>query len=171
MPDSEKYLLEILEELVHGKVEFIVCGGLAAVLHGVERLTLDMDISLSMKPSNLKRFLKAMRKMNMVPRAPVPAETIMDKKMLETIVNQKGALVFTFVGSDSPFKQIDVFITEELSFEKLRPYICPVELEEGCRIAILSAEKLLEMKLRINPPREKDISDIRALKGILGRRK
>jgi hypothetical protein len=171
MPESEKYLLELLRALVDGNVKFIVCGGVAAVLHGVERLTLDLDISLSMKPGNLRLFLKTMKDANMVPRAPLPPETILDKKLLEKISREKGAIVFTFIDNDKPFKQIDVFITEALSFDKLNGDSCAVELEKGYEINILSAKKLLEMKLQIKPPREKDVSDIKALKKIIGRRK
>ncbi len=38
----------ILSELKMQNVRFIVCGGVAAVLHGVERMTMDIDISLDL---------------------------------------------------------------------------------------------------------------------------
>ena len=43
------YLREILENLVEQDVKFIICGGVAAVLHGVERMTIDLDISLDLE--------------------------------------------------------------------------------------------------------------------------
>jgi hypothetical protein len=38
MPNSREYLLELLKHLIDRKVMFIVCGGLAAVLHGKDLL-------------------------------------------------------------------------------------------------------------------------------------
>ena len=67
MPNSREYLLELLKDLIDRKVMFIVCGGVAAVLHGVERLTIDLDLALSMSRNNLENFLSVMKKENMIP--------------------------------------------------------------------------------------------------------
>ena len=39
------YLIEIISTLLNEGVAFIICGGMAAVYHGVERMTMDLDIS------------------------------------------------------------------------------------------------------------------------------
>ena len=105
MQNSREYLLEIIKDLIDRKVMFIVCGGVAAVLHGVERLTIDLDLSLSMSRDNLENFLSVMKKENMIPRAPIPAESILDKEIVQAIVEQKGAVVFTFIDPKNPFKR------------------------------------------------------------------
>ena len=66
-------------------------------MHGVKRLTVDMDLSLHMTKDNLLKFLTVMKNENMVPRVPIPAESILDKKILNAIVEEKGAVVFTFI--------------------------------------------------------------------------
>lgn len=42
----ENYLKEMLVTLTDAGVEFVVGGGVACVLHGVERVTLDLDIAV-----------------------------------------------------------------------------------------------------------------------------
>ncbi len=57
----QNHLKDILQELTERGVLFVVCGGVAVVLHGVERMTLDLDIVVDMTRENLQRLIDAMR--------------------------------------------------------------------------------------------------------------
>ncbi len=46
----QNHLNEILMVLSEKNVEFVVAGGVAVVLHEVERLTLDLDLAVKMTP-------------------------------------------------------------------------------------------------------------------------
>ena len=46
MKEKRPYLIDIIASLADSRVEFIICGGMAVVFHGVERMTMDLDISL-----------------------------------------------------------------------------------------------------------------------------
>ena len=72
--------------LVDGGVDFVVAGGVAMVLHGVERMTLDLDIAVSLESANLHRFLHAMEQLALVPRAPVPASIILDPEKVSWLI-------------------------------------------------------------------------------------
>lgn len=171
MSNSREYLLELLKELIDRKVLFVVCGGVAAVLHGVERLTIDLDLALSMSRDNLENFLSVMKKENMIPRAPIPAESILDKEIVQAIVDQKGAVVFTFIDPKNPFKQVNFFLTEDKSYETLIDETVKIKLEEEYSLHILTIDKLIEMKGAVDPPRDKDLRDIAELKRIKDSRK
>ena len=41
---------EILRSLADARIEFIVGGGVACVFHGVERVTMDVDVAVQMQP-------------------------------------------------------------------------------------------------------------------------
>ena len=170
MADSNDHLIELLTDLTHENVRFIVCGGVAAVLHGVERLTVDLDIALDMTDDNLQTFVAVMKKEHLIPRAPVPAESLLDQKLLQRFVQEKGALVFTFHDPDHLFRQIDIFITAELSYSQLIPFTEDIAIDDTVSLKVLSVPKLLEMKEAIGQKREKDRSDIIMLKKLLERR-
>jgi len=157
---------DLLLALARKDVQFIVAGGVAAVLHGVPRVTLDLDISICMEEANITRFLKLMKKLGLVPRAPVPAETLIDSVARQKIVREKHAVVFTFLDPDDPLRHVDVFLTEELSYERLLEHT-GVQMLDRHRIRIVSAEYLLKLKKAIRPPREKDELDIRVLSKIV----
>lgn len=159
---NNNHLKEILVKLSEAKIRFIVCGGVAVVLHGVERMTLDLDVSVDMKSDNLNRFLTILERINLTPRAPIPASTLLDSEKIKKIVEEKNALVFTFVDLKNPFRQLDVFLTKEFAFEYLIKSCVEIDVG-GYKIFVISKEKLIEMKRSIVPQREKDAIDIKEL--------
>ena len=161
----QNHLKEILLALAKAKVEFVVAGGVAVVLHGVERLTLDLDLALKMTKENLEQFLQTIHKLGLQPRIPVNPESLTDPEAVQRIVREKGALVFSFVDLNQPIRQLDVFLTKELSYDELAQDAFAIELD-GKRIKIASLEKMLEIKKGIGSPREKDLMDIRELERL-----
>lgn len=51
---------EILKILTQNHVEFILIGGLAAVVHGFSGATADLDVVYSRAPGNVKKIIKAL---------------------------------------------------------------------------------------------------------------
>jgi Nucleotidyl transferase AbiEii toxin, Type IV TA system len=162
---QQSHLIEILCVLVDKGVQFVVAGGTAILLHGIQRMTLDLDIAVSPDRTNLLRFISTLNQLKFVPRAPVPAETILNRERVEMLIREKNALVFTFWCPGDPYKQIDMFLTRENSFDGLvsdarKLTVC------GRTVLVASRRKLIEMKRRVEPIREQDLSDIQALQII-----
>jgi hypothetical protein len=159
------HLIEILCVLADKGVQFVVAGGAAVVLHGIQRMALDLDIAVSPDQTNLRRFISVLSQLRFVPRAPVPAETILDRELIEMLIREKNALVFTFWCPGEPYKQIDMFLTRENSFDGL---VSDARMLSVCGRTVLVASrlKLIEMKSRVEPIRDKDLSDIQALQII-----
>jgi hypothetical protein len=162
---QQGHLIDILCVLVDRGVQFVVAGGAAMVLHGIRRMTLDLDIAVSSDQSNLRRFISALSQLKFIPRAPVPVETILNREMIDKLIREKHALVFTFWCPGEPYKQIDMFLTRENGFEGLVSDARKLTLC-GRTVQVASRLKLLEMKRRVEPVREQDLSDIQALQNI-----
>src|SRR5208282_6924709 len=113
---------EILSDLAAARVEFIVGGGVACVLHGVERVTMHVDLAVLMSASNLGDFLAVMDRLGLRPRVPIAAESLLDPAQVRRITEDKHALVFTFLDPDAPFRQVDIFLRADLSYEALLPH-------------------------------------------------
>ncbi|MEP6963658.1 MAG: DUF6036 family nucleotidyltransferase [Acidobacteriota bacterium] len=60
----------------HG-CEYVVIGGIAAVLHGVPRATFDLDILIAASPENSRRVLDALRDAGMGTAAMVTPEELL----------------------------------------------------------------------------------------------
>ncbi len=54
----------VIRRLARSGVEFIIVGGMAAVLHGSARLTQDLDVVYRRTPDNIGRLAKCLRDVN-----------------------------------------------------------------------------------------------------------
>lgn len=163
------YLKELLLALADAGVQAVVGGGVACVLQGVERMTLDLDLAVAFDRENLLRFLSVMKAEGLTPRAPVPPEVLLDPEAVQLIVTEKHAVVFTFVDENNPLRQVDVFLTEDLAYERLDEDADTVSIA-GRAVRVASVDRLIGLKRRIDPPREKDLRDLRALRSLRARR-
>lgn len=154
---------EILSTLMDNDVEFIVGGGVACVLHGAERVTMDVDIAVAADPANFSRFIDAMESLGLKPRVPIDPRSLLDEKVVEHIIREKQALVFSFLDPDLPTRHVDIFLREDLNHKALAPHVETVEFH-GKGLKLVSKRKLLEIKLAIDPPRLKDQIDIEFLR-------
>jgi hypothetical protein len=153
---------EILLALLDAEVDFIVGGGVACVLHGVERVTMDVDIAVAMAPENFTKFLDAINRLGLKPRVPIDPRNLLDERILKSIIEEKQALVFSFLDPDLPIRHIDIFLRSDLNHGALSHHIELVEFR-GRQLKLISKKKLLEIKLAIQPPRVKDQIDIEFL--------
>jgi len=166
-PSDTSYLEQLLRELAGTGVRFVVAGGVAAVLHGVERTTMDLDIALELTPDNVRRFASVMASLGLQPLVPVPVEALADPDVVRTMVEEKNAIVFMLADPEMPLRKVDVFLTESLSYENLFPDTLELEIP-GIPLRVLTAQRLLDLKRAIDPPRDKDLFDIRALERLTG---
>lgn len=155
----------ILNTLSDAGVEFIVGGGMACVLHGVERLTMDVDVAVMMKERNWERLVAVTEKLGMIPRVPLNPRSLIDPEVRRVVLDEKKAIVFTFLHPDLTSLQLDVFLRPDLAYEALLPDAWWINLE-GRKIRVLSPSRLLDLKKAIQPPRPKDLLDIAALEGM-----
>jgi hypothetical protein len=162
---SDSFLKDIIIALCEKRVKFIIFGGVAIVLHGVERMTLDLDISIELEKENIDSFLDVMKNFNLSPRPPLPPQILYDLEIMNYIIKEKNAVAFTFIDKENPFKQVDVLIHPELRYEKWINKTQEMELF-GHKICILSKEAIIELKQNLKQPRDKDLIDIKELKKI-----
>lgn len=62
--------LEILKTLRSHGVDFVVVGGVCAVLHGAPLATFDLDVLHSREPHNLARLMAALEELDVHYRVP-----------------------------------------------------------------------------------------------------
>ncbi|EDM25213.1 hypothetical protein LNTAR_03254 [Lentisphaera araneosa HTCC2155] len=163
--NSKEYILEILTDLCQAKIDFVLCGGVAAVLHGVERLTMDIDIAINFDRSNVQKFLGVMKDLSMQSRAPIPPDSLLDHEIRQLLINEKNAIVFTFIDVNNPFKQIDIFL-EDL-YGRLIDSSDEFDITANETLKVVDVKALIKMKEEVKPIRDKDQRDIIELKRLI----
>lgn len=157
-------LLDLVKSLSQNDVKYVVCGGIACVLHGVERNTYDVDISLDMNHANILKIIEIAKKFNLQPRIPEPIENLLDETKRNNWIQNKGAIVYTLVAQDSPL-QMDIFLKYPKTYDELARKADNVIID-GIKIPVSSIDDLILAKNSVSPMRDKDKTDIMELKKI-----
>ncbi len=157
------YYEDVFRALEEHRVEYAVAGGVALVLHGVVRLTADLDLVVHLTKDNLGRFIAAMTVAGYRPAVPVPASDLMDRAKRRAWREEKNMTVFCFHHPDHPMRRVDVFIDEPIRFRDLAGDLV-VFPAKGIRIPVVSKEHLIEMKRMAG--RSQDMADVEALERL-----
>ena len=155
---------DILKKLNERKVNYLVVGGIALVLHGVVRLTADLDLIVKLEHDNLGRFISVMKELGYRPRVPVKAEELVDPAKRESWIKEKGMRVFSFYHPRKPLSLVDIFVDEPIEYQKLKADHKRIKAGR-MRIPVISIKHLI--KLKELSGRAQDIADIKALKEVL----
>ena len=159
-------LFNLIKELSKADIKYIVCGGVACVLQGVERATYDLDISVSFEENNLRKLIEVMKNSKLIPRIPEPVENLLDENRRKEWFEKKGALVYTFLSQKTPL-QLDVFLNYPRTYDELFKNSDELEID-NVKFKVSSIEDLLFVKRMIDPARDKDLTDIKELEKIYG---
>ncbi|MFI5205397.1 MAG: nucleotidyltransferase, partial [Candidatus Paceibacterales bacterium] len=132
------------------KVEYVLVGGYAVILHGYPRTTGDMDVWVNPTKENYKRILKSFSNFGM---------SIFDMTE-ENFLNTKKYDVFKF--GTSPVR-IDLMTeVKGLNFEETFEQAIWIDIDEKVKAKTIHINQLIQTKKASNRP--KDIDDLNNLK-------
>lgn len=144
--------LEILKVLKKNNVDFIIVGGVCAVLHGAPLTTFDLDLVHSRSPENLTRLMSALQELDANYRGRG------DKRLkpgLSHLSSPGHQLLMTKAGPLDLLGTIGV----GHSYEDLIKY--SVELKVGgLKLRILNLKKLIEVKKETITEKDKAVLPI-----------
>jgi predicted nucleotidyltransferase len=161
MQKRQLFYEDIFKALESSRVKYLVIGGVAVNLYGVQRATGDIDLMLAMDKDNLLKFAAISKELGLVPKAPVKAEELADPAKLKAWRDEKNMRVFSFVHPDYSYIMIDIMTDNYISFEEAykKRNILPAW---GIHVSCVSLDDLI--KLKEISGREQDLSDIEALR-------
>ena len=149
--------LRLIEVLVRHEVEFLVVGGVAALLEGAPILTLDLDILARQTPANIDCLVTALTEVNARYRDPAGRVILPDATRLAA---NRLNLLLTDLGN------LDVLVSlvGGLTFDDLIGRTRTHEVS-GLVVHALTLEAQIEIKERTN--REKDRAMLPVLRRTL----
>jgi len=157
------FYLDLFRELQKHEVQYLVVGGIAINLHGVERATMDVDLVLAMDEGNLQRFLRAATELELKPSLPVQLESLCDARQIDDWVREKHLIAFCLRPPSKTAPSIDIIVRPKVSFESM--YQNRVEkVIGGVRFKLASIDDLIALKTGTG--RNQDASDIVALNKV-----
>lgn len=139
---------------------YLIVGGVAVVLHGHLRTTMDLDLVLQLESENLSKALRALADLGFQARAPVPLEAFADRATRESWIQTKNMVVFSLWHPEDHGFAIDLFVEEPFDFDAVYDRAVTVSLPQT-QARVISLEDLIQMKRAAG--RAKDIQDVEAL--------
>lgn len=158
-----KRIEQVLGALDRVGVRYMVVGGVAVVLHGHLRTTLDLDLVIQLKSENLEKALKVFADLGFHPRVPVPLKAFADPQIRESWSRDKNMTVFSLGRPDEPGFVVDLFVKEPFDFEDVYRRALVVPLQET-RATVISMPDLIAMKQAVG--RDQDLQDVKALQEL-----
>lgn len=151
----------IFAKLQEKNIKYLIIGGIAVNLHGVQRATADIDLMLALEKKNILDFVAITKELGLVPKVPVKAEDLANASKLKKWKKEKNMKVFSFADPNRPYVTIDIMIENQIPFNSAykRRKTVPAW---GIKVEIASIPDLI--KLKEISGREQDLSDIEALK-------
>ena len=157
------FYYDVLKEYHDNNIRYLIVGGLSVNLHGIPRVTQDIDIIIAMDEDNINETVAVLEKLGYQPRLPVKASELADKLIREKWISEKNLKAFTFYHPHDHFKIIDILLVHPLDFEKA--YKSRVEKQvKNFVINLVSIDDLISMKEFSG--RSQDLSDIEMLRKL-----
>ncbi len=153
MPRPKVDFRRILEILAQHQVDFIVVGGICAVLHGAPIATFDLDVVHSRRPENIERLLAALEALQGRYRAQPDRQLKPDRSHLSSPGHQ---LLMTRFGP------LDVLgsIAQGRDYDRLISHTTPLIIKRGITVRLLSLETLIEVKQETGRAQDKAVLPI-----------
>lgn len=153
----------VLEALHDNGVRYVVAGGFAAVMHGCNRFTADLDLIIDLEQGHAETVVRLLTSLGLQPRLPVDPYDFADAATRERWVREKNMRAFTFLDPATPTFAVDLFIDLPERFEALLAKSMVIQFEDF-PVRICSLDDLIRMKRAAGRPQ--DELDIEALEVI-----
>lgn len=152
---------QLFDALAAADVRYCVVGGVAVNLHGIPRMTYDIDIMVEMSATNLAACTVAMKSLGLMSRLPIRLEDAADPATATTWEVDRSLIAATFVDPANPLREVDVLIAPSLDPSGVVARATVL----GAGIYVATILDLIRLKERAG--RRQDLADIDHLKRLL----
>jgi hypothetical protein len=153
------FYLDLIRCLHVHDVRYLLVGGLAMNLHGVPRMTMDVDLVLTLDDANIDAFIECARELGLKPQAPVPLESLRDADQRRSWIEEKKLIAFALAGAPGT-PTVDVLLRHPLDLAASIAR-ATVQRIDDLPVRLASIEDMIVLKQ--NTGRRQDEDDVEHL--------
>lgn len=154
---------EIIKHLQENDIRYLLAGGLASNLYGVERATRDIDLIIDFEKENLIKFEKVVKSLGFHERIPLFARDLWDPKYRKMLLEEKNMIAFSYYNAPRGELVIDLILNSPQSFETMWASKA-IRNDGGTTLYLVNVEHLIEMKEIANRPQDQyDVIQLKRL--------
>lgn len=160
------FYLDLFRCLATRDVDYLVVGGLAMNLHGVPRLTMDVDLALVRDPDNVRAFVDCAATLGLTPSVPVALADLADPQARAGWIRDKHLVALPLRAPAPEAPTPDVVLDHHLDMTAAISRAVTRELA-GVRVRVAAIEDLIAMKRHAG--RAQDLADVAHLERLRAR--
>lgn len=157
------FYLDLFSALDRHQIDYVLIGGLAISLHGIERATMDIDVTVAMTPKNLSALVAMARGLGMTPVLPIELDNLTDLDQLARWHRERNLEAFALRAPGATGVTLDVLLYPPVDFATLRTQAVTLKAGE-VPVVVASIDDLIALKEAVGRPI--DLSDIEHLKRL-----
>lgn len=155
---------ELIRALDERGVRYALVGGVAVNLHGVPRMTYDVDMVVPMDVATLLACRLALVGLGLVCRLPLVLEALADASERARLEKERNLIAVTFTDPENPLREVDVLVAPSIDPDGVVTRSL-VRSAGDFDVRIASVADLLRMKRAAARPQ--DLADVAHLERIL----
>jgi hypothetical protein len=144
-------------------VRYAIVGGVAVNLHGIPRMTYDIDIVVPMDEATLRSCHQAMLSLGLACRLPLRLEALADPALREEYETDRNLRAVTFTDPNDPLREVDVIVAPSRDPDGVAARATVVSAG-GFTVRVAGIDDLIAMKRLAG--RKQDEADIEHLSRI-----
>lgn len=156
------FYLDLFSTLNH-RVDYVLIGGLAVSLHGIERATMDIDVTVAMTPGNLSSLVEIARELGMTPVLPVALDTLTDLDQLAQWHRERNLEAFALRAPGLSGVTLDVLLYPPVDYAQMRSRAVTF-MAGDVPVVVASIDDMIALKQAVGRPI--DLADIEHLKRL-----
>ena len=157
------FYLDLFSKLQQFEVQYLLIGGLAVTLHGVEPAKMDIDITVAMQPNNLDKLIACAESLNLKPVLPVPLSSLKNLPLLKQWHTEKNLIAFALRTEEIAGVTLDILLFPPVDFGLMLQNVAQFTIG-STTVNVASIDNLILLKQAAG--RAIDLSDIEHLNKI-----
>lgn len=160
------FYTSLFDSLASHRVDYLLIGGLAVSLHGVERSTMDVDITIALTPENLVSLIAVASELALTPVLPVPLESLANIPQLKQWHAERNLQTFALRSSDLAGVTLDVLLFPPVEFSDMNSRAVVFKVADT-PVRVAAIDDLIALKRAVDRPIDRsDIEHLQRLKSL-----
>jgi hypothetical protein len=156
--------LDLFRSLADHNVPYLLVGGLAVNLHGIPRMTMDVDLAVRFTKESVRGLEKMCQELSLVAIQPVTLQQLADSRERERLRAEKNMAAFSLRSPVASEPTVDLLLETVWDFDEAWGRRVVRKVGE-ISINLVSLVDLITMKVAIGRPQ--DLADVEHLRRFL----
>lgn len=158
------FYLNLFKALKTHNIDYLLIGGLAMNLHGVPRMTMDVDLVIALDAGNIAKLASCAKELGLYPNVPVSLEDLADANKRDALLAEKNLIALSLISNTPATPTVDIVIHHPLDFKKAFSKAVQRDIS-GTPVMLACIEDMIALKKAAG--RAQDLSDITHLERFL----